>query len=60
MIKNHFREQFGFLLQSLADLGLSVPGDLSVANFDDIRLTNYTVPRLTTVSTIQNKMVAMW
>ena len=30
--------------------GLSIPGDLSVAGFDDIPFASYTSPRLTTVS----------
>jgi len=33
-----------------ADLGLRVPADLSVASFDDIRFTQFMVPRLTTVA----------
>lgn len=38
------------VLRAAADLGLSIPGDLSVASFDDIPGASYTVPRLTTVS----------
>ncbi|MBK8025812.1 MAG: LacI family DNA-binding transcriptional regulator [Chloroflexi bacterium] len=37
-------------IRAANDLGLSVPGDLSVASFDDIPFANYTSPRLTTVS----------
>ena len=32
------------------DLGLAIPGDLSIASFDDIPFSSYTSPRLTTVS----------
>lgn len=38
------------VIRAAADLGLSIPGDLSVASFDDIPSASYTVPRLTTVS----------
>lgn len=38
------------VLRAAADLGLSVPGDLSVAAFDDIPFARYTTPRLTTVA----------
>lgn len=38
------------VLRAAADLGLSIPGELSVASFDDIPGASYTVPRLTTVS----------
>jgi LacI family transcriptional regulator len=38
------------VMRAASDLGLSIPGDLSVAGFDDIPFSNYTVPRLTTVS----------
>lgn len=38
------------VMRAAADLGLSVPGDLSVAGFDDIAFSSYTLPRLTTVS----------
>lgn len=37
------------VLHAAADLGLSVPEDLSVIGFDDIPLVSYTVPALTTV-----------
>lgn len=38
------------VMRAAADIGLSIPGDLSVASFDDIPSASYTVPRLTTVS----------
>lgn len=38
------------VVRAAADLGLSIPGDVSVASFDDIPFASYTVPRLTTVS----------
>lgn len=36
-------------LQAAADLGLSVPADLSIAGFDDLDLSRATTPSLTTV-----------
>lgn len=36
-------------LRAAADLKLNVPGDVSIASFDDISLSVYTQPRLTTV-----------
>lgn len=38
------------VMRAAGDLGLSIPGDLSVAGFDDISLSNYVQPRLTTIS----------
>lgn len=38
------------VMRAAGDLGLTVPHDLSVAGFDDIPLSSYTMPRLTTVS----------
>ena len=38
------------VMRAASDLGLSIPGDLSVAGFDDIPFSSYTTPRLTTVS----------
>ncbi len=38
------------LLRAAADLGLSVPRDLSLISFDDIPVANFMVPRLTTAS----------
>lgn len=37
-------------LRAAADMGLQVPGDLSVVGFDNIPMANYLVPRLTTVT----------
>ena len=37
-------------IRAAGDLGLRIPDDLSVASFDDIPLSSYTMPRLTTVS----------
>jgi LacI family transcriptional regulator len=38
------------VMRAANDLGLSIPGDLSVASFDDIPFSQYITPRLTTVS----------
>ena len=38
------------VMRAAHDLGLTIPGDLSVAGFDDIPFSNYVSPRLTTVS----------
>jgi LacI family transcriptional regulator len=38
------------VMRAASDLGLSIPGDLSIAGFDDIPFSNYITPRLTTVS----------
>jgi LacI family transcriptional regulator len=37
-------------MRAASDLGLSIPGEVSVAGFDDISFSSYTLPRLTTVS----------
>lgn len=37
-------------MRAASDLGLTIPGDLSVAGFDDIPFSSYLSPRLTTVS----------
>ncbi len=38
------------VIRAAHDLGLAIPGDLSIAGFDDSLFSPYTVPRLTTVS----------
>jgi LacI family transcriptional regulator len=38
------------VMRAAGDLGLAIPDDLSVAGFDDISFSSYTLPRLTTVS----------
>jgi len=38
------------LLNGLIELGISVPGDISVTGFDDIPFARYSAPSLTTVS----------
>ncbi len=38
------------VIRAASDLGLTIPADLSVAGFDDIAFSSYTLPRLTTVS----------
>jgi LacI family transcriptional regulator len=37
-------------LRAISDAGLSVPADISLLSYDDIRIAKYIVPRLTTVS----------
>jgi LacI family transcriptional regulator, galactose operon repressor len=37
------------VLRAANDLGLDVPGDVSIVGFDDIPLTNLVTPRLTTI-----------
>jgi LacI family transcriptional regulator len=36
-------------IRAAADLGLSIPGDVSIIGYDDIELASYSVPRLTTI-----------
>ncbi len=38
------------VIRAANDLGLTIPGDLSIAGFDDIPFSGYITPRLTTVS----------
>lgn len=38
------------VIRAANDLGLAIPGDLSIAGFDDIPFSGYTTPRLTTIS----------
>ena len=37
------------VLRALADRGIRVPADVQVVGFDDVRASDYSVPRLTTV-----------
>lgn len=37
-------------IRTLGDMGLSVPGDVSVVGIDNIELASYSIPRLTTIS----------
>ncbi|MHB8621336.1 MAG: substrate-binding domain-containing protein, partial [Chloroflexota bacterium] len=37
------------MLAALKERGLSIPADVSVVGFDDIRLASYTTPALTTI-----------
>ena len=46
------------VLHAAAEIGLSVPADLSVVGFDDIPLASYTVPALTTVHMPVREMTA--
>jgi LacI family transcriptional regulator len=45
-------------MRSIADAGLSVPGDISVVSVDDIDLASYLTPSLTTVKMFINDMAA--
>ena len=36
-------------VRAIADLGLSVPGDVSITGFDDTTFSQFSVPRITTV-----------
>ena len=38
------------VIRAAADLGLTIPDDVSIAGFDDIPFSSYTMPRLTTIS----------
>jgi LacI family transcriptional regulator len=40
------------VIRAANDLGLNVPGDISIAGFDDIPFSEFIMPRLTTVSGI--------
>ncbi|MFI4911962.1 MAG: GntR family transcriptional regulator [Sedimentisphaeraceae bacterium JB056] len=43
-------------MRAVCDAGLSIPKDISIAGFDNILSSNYTIPSLTTIS---SKMVEM-
>ena len=47
------------VLHAAADLGVAIPGNLSVVGFDDIPLASYTVPSLTTIHMPVNEMTAI-
>lgn len=36
-------------IRAAADMGIAIPGDVSIIGFDDIQMTSFMVPRLTTV-----------
>lgn len=44
------------VIQALRELGLSVPGDLPVVGYDDIRMASITTPTLTTVHQPQEEL----
>jgi DNA-binding LacI/PurR family transcriptional regulator len=44
------------VLRAAHELGLRVPKDLSVVGFDDISMSNYTDPPLTTVGVVKEHM----
>lgn len=44
------------VLRAAHQLGLNVPGDLSVVGFDDITMANYTDPPLTTVGVVKEHL----
>ena len=46
-------------MEAAAELGLSVPGDLSIAGYDGIRLTQMLRPRLTTIRQDTQRMGAL-
>jgi LacI family transcriptional regulator len=37
------------VIRAATDLGLSIPGDISIIGYDDIELASFSVPRLTTI-----------
>jgi LacI family transcriptional regulator len=39
--------------------GIAIPSDLSIVGFDDIRLSNFTIPPLTTVRMSQSKLAKL-
>jgi DNA-binding LacI/PurR family transcriptional regulator len=44
------------VLRAAHELGLRVPKDISVVGFDDITMSNYTDPPLTTVGVVKEHM----
>lgn len=44
------------VMRAANDLGLTIPGDLSIIGFDDIALASYTTPRLTTIHQDKDKI----
>jgi DNA-binding LacI/PurR family transcriptional regulator len=44
------------VLRAAHELGLRVPGDLSVVGFDDIHMSRYTDPPLTTVGVVKEQL----
>jgi DNA-binding LacI/PurR family transcriptional regulator len=44
------------VMREAYDLGISVPNDLSVVGFDDIRLSEFTIPPLTTIQMSQAEL----
>jgi LacI family transcriptional regulator len=44
------------VIRAAADLGLSLPRDLSLASYDDIFVSNYLVPRLTSATKDAERM----
>jgi LacI family transcriptional regulator len=36
-------------MRAAADLGISIPGDVSIIGYDDIELASFSIPRLTTI-----------
>jgi len=37
------------VLKAVAEVGLLVPGDISVVGFDDLSMSSFTIPALTTI-----------
>jgi DNA-binding LacI/PurR family transcriptional regulator len=47
------------VMRAAFDLGLSIPRDLSLIGFDDIRLAQFTTPPLTTVQLSQTEIARL-